>query len=73
IIGSDIPSGMLPQVLVPAGVWQGTRLLKGGSYALMGTTVSPGFDYSDFEIGTRKNLLKEYPVFSELILALTVD
>jgi hypothetical protein len=71
IIGSDLLNGMRPQVTVQRGVWQGLRLQKGGNYALMGTTVSPGFDYSDFEKGFRKNLLQEYPDFKELILALT--
>ena len=71
ILGADIINGMTPQVSVPRGVWQGLRLHKGGNYALMGTTVSPGFDYTDFETGSRKKLLKEYPDFKELIIALT--
>jgi hypothetical protein len=70
-IGTDIQNGMRPQVLVPQGVWQGLRLKSGGSYALMGTTISPGFEYSDFETGFKKNLFKEYPDFKDLIVALT--
>ena len=51
ILGQDIASGMRLQHLVPAGVWQGSRLLEGGEFALLGTTVSPGFEYEDFEAG----------------------
>ncbi len=71
ILGPEILNGMRPQILAPRGVWQGLRLLKRGSYSLMGTTVAPGFDYSDFETGKRDELLKDYPDFHELILALT--
>ncbi|RYZ83884.1 MAG: cupin domain-containing protein, partial [Proteobacteria bacterium] len=44
-IGSRIEDGELPQVVVPRGVWQGLRLKKGGQWALMGTTVAPGFHH----------------------------
>src|SRR3954465_9562713 len=48
MVGSDLETAMRPQVLVPGGVWQGSRLLKGGKFALMGTTMSPGFDFADY-------------------------
>lgn len=50
-LGSDLASGVLPQLVVPKGVWQGSRLAPGGSVALIGCTVSPGFDYADYETG----------------------
>ena len=71
VLGTDIHAGMTPQVLVPAGVWQGSRLLSGGSFALLGTTMSPGFDFSDFELGRREELLKSHPAFNHRILELT--
>ena len=61
IIGSDISAGQIPQVIVPAGVWQGSRLIIGGKYALMGTTVAPAFDYSDYEHGDFTELVSAYP------------
>jgi predicted cupin superfamily sugar epimerase len=70
-LGNDIMSGEMPQVVVPAGTWQGCRLVKGGSYALMGTTVAPAFDYDDYEQGDRDQLTKQYPECAELIRALT--
>jgi predicted cupin superfamily sugar epimerase len=70
-LGSDLASGILPQLVVPKGVWQGSRLVPGGSVALIGCTVSPGFDYADYETGKRAELSREYPRSAELIEILT--
>src|SRR4029079_3590727 len=48
-IHNDLAASVEPQIIVPAGVWQGCRLVPGGQWALMGCTVAPGFDYTDFE------------------------
>jgi hypothetical protein len=71
ILGSDILNGMQPQVVVPRGVWQGARLLKNGKFALLGATVSPGFEFADYESGRRDELVKSYPEFRGLIIALS--
>jgi uncharacterized protein len=70
-IGNDLAAGIYPQVLVPAGYWQGLRLIEGGSYALLGTTMSPAFDYQDYTSGKRDDLIKLYPQYKELITSLT--
>jgi uncharacterized protein len=71
LIGSDIESGMVPQLVVPHGVWQGARLVAGGEFALLGCTVSPGFDYEDYESGSRQLLCEAYPEHRDMICALT--
>jgi hypothetical protein len=71
IIGQDITSGMRLQHVVPGGAWQGSRLAPGGKFALMGTTMSPGFDPADFEIGRRDELSTRYPSYAERIANLT--
>lgn len=71
MIGTDFAVGMRPQVVVPRGVWQGARLAAGGRLALMGCTVSPGFEYADYESGARAELTRRYPEFREMISALT--
>ena len=71
VLGQDIARGMRPQHVVRGGVWQGSRLRPGGSYALLGTTMSPGFDYKDYETGSRETLTKLYPKHSTLIASLT--
>lgn len=70
-LGSDLVGGQQPQVVVPAGVWQGSRLRPGGAFALLGTTMAPGFDFEDFEAGQRAVLQAEYPDFDEWIEQLT--
>jgi predicted cupin superfamily sugar epimerase len=71
ILGSDVLGGQQPQVLVPAGVWQGCCLEPGGEFALMGTTMAPGFDYRDYETGHRDQLIAQYPKQTEMIRRLT--
>jgi predicted cupin superfamily sugar epimerase len=73
LIGNDLAAGAgyEPQVVVPAGVWQGCRLVPGGHWALMGCTVAPGFDYADFEAATRVELVRDFPEHTDLIAALT--
>lgn len=61
ILGSDFLNGQSPQVVVRKGTWQGLRLMKGGAWALMGTTMSPGFEFSDFELGNREQMIKAFP------------
>ena len=70
-LGSNLLQGMQPQVVVPREVWQGARLLPGGRFALLGTTVSPGFEFADYETGQREPLLKAYPHFRDAIISLT--
>ncbi len=52
ILGHDLAAGMHVQHVVPAGSWQGTRLVGGGAWALLGTTMAPGFHPSGFELAT---------------------
>jgi predicted cupin superfamily sugar epimerase len=61
ILGADIVAGQQPQVVVPRGVWQALRLLDGGKWALMGTTVAPGFEFEDFEVGNRQAMIQQFP------------
>jgi hypothetical protein len=71
LLGPDLVAGMRPQLVVPRGVWQGARLREGGRFALLGTTVAPGFEYADYETGARADLLAAYPTHAPMIVALT--
>jgi uncharacterized protein len=70
-LGPDLAAGQRPQVLVPAGVWQGTRLLEGARVALLGCTVTPGFDFADYRSGKYEELARQWPTEKERIRALT--
>ena len=71
MISNDLAAGHEPQAVVPAHVWQGCRLVPGGQWALMGCTVAPGFDYRDFKLGDRSELIARYPGHADMITALT--
>ncbi len=70
-LGSEIDKGQRVQVIVPRGSWQGSILIEGGKFALLGTTMAPGFDYDDYEAGDRQALMDKYPEHKDLIARLT--
>lgn len=71
-LGSDLLAGQRPQVVVSGNTWQGSVLLPGDhGFALMGTTMSPGFDFADFEPGDQATLTAAYPEFEAAIAART--
>lgn len=71
VIGNDLAAGHTPQVVVKREVWQGACLIEGGSWCLLGCTVSPGFEYEDYDSASREELSARWPAFAEKIAALT--
>lgn len=59
LLGPDLET-MTPQHVVAGGTWQGSRLVVGGAWALLGTTMAPGFDYADY-VGGTADLLDDHP------------
>ena len=72
-LGPDLAAGQRVQVHVPAGVWQGTRLIGEGKLALLGCTVTPGFDFADYRSAPYEDLAARWPAEAERIRALTRD
>ena len=70
-LGPDLAAGQHVQLVVPAGVWQGTRLIAGGKVALLGCTVTPGFDFADYRNATAEELIAKWPAEAERIRKLT--
>ena len=70
-LGHDILNGQCIQFAVPAGGWQGSRLIRGGEFALLGTTMAPGYVDGDYIPGDRELLVEQYPDRAELITSLT--
>lgn len=70
-LGPDLRAGQHVQLIVPAGVWQGTRLVGGGEVALLGCTVTPGFDFADYRGGNYAELSAGWPQEAARIKALT--
>ena len=70
-LGRDPDAGEVLQAVVPAGCWFGADLSDQDSYALVGCTVAPGFDFADLEMGKRHKLSKLYPQHQDVIKHLT--
>lgn len=71
VLGPDLAAGQHVQLVVPAGVWQGTRLIGEGKVALLGCSVVPGFDFADYTSGSCAELTARWPQESAYIRALT--
>ncbi len=71
IIGNDISAGEIPQLIVAGGDWFGARVEDDDTYALVGCTVSPGFDFDDFELTPRNELIGKFPQHTDIIRELT--
>jgi len=70
-LGPDLEAGQNVQLVVPAGVWQGTRLIGDGKVALLGCTVTPGFDFADYKNASYAELVERWPAEAERIQRLT--
>ena len=60
-------TGQAPQAAVRAGCWFAVSVPRPRSYSLAGCTVAPGFDFADWEMGKREQLLSEYPAYKRAI------
>jgi predicted cupin superfamily sugar epimerase len=70
-LGDNPDNGETLQAVVKAGCWFGACLSVPGSYALVGCTVAPGFDFRDFEMGDGKELIRHHPEHAAIIGKLT--
>lgn len=86
VLGPNILNNEKLQHIVPAGVWFGSYFVnedeylkervyehksKDDVYSLVGCTVSPGFDFNDFELANHEDLLRDYPAAMDMINRLT--
>ena len=61
VLGMNLEAGERPQIVIPAGTWFGTELRAGVAHCLIGCTVAPGFEFSDFELAQGHELEASYP------------
>ncbi|CAN5715855.1 cupin domain-containing protein [soil metagenome] len=71
ILGQDVLHGQQVQYVAPRDVWMGSHLFPGGKFALIGTTMAPGFTNDDYVGGERATLIEQYPQETALITQLT--
>lgn len=70
VLGPPELEGAVQQVVVPGGVWQGSRVLGEGKWTLVGTAMAPGFDFGDWTGANEEELVALYPLMEELIRVL---
>jgi len=66
-IGNDILNDEIPQFVVPAGYWFAAEVAENNAFSLVGCTVAPGFDFSDFELADKKSLCVSFPNHESII------
>jgi hypothetical protein len=64
LLGPELTAGQQPQCAVRAGRWQAARSV-GERFTLCGCTVAPGFEFRDFEMGDRRDLLNQFPTLAD--------
>ncbi len=70
-LGSNPEKDEVFQFTIPHGTWFAASVDEPDSYALIGCTVAPGFQYDDFELGNREEMLKLFPQHEEVIRKFT--
>ncbi len=72
-LGDRLDKGERPQIVIPEGTWQACRLSDSGAddWCLIGATVTPGFEWDDFELGDREDLIRRFPQHRGFIEPLT--
>ena len=70
-LGNDLNKRETFQTVIKKNSWFAAELIDKNSFALIGCTVSPGFDFDDFELGNRNDLVKEFPQYKKVIVKFT--
>lgn len=72
-LGTDLDAGEVLQATIPANVWFASRVKNQNGFALVSCTVAPGFDFEDFEMAKKANLLVQFPNLREMITEMCLD
>jgi uncharacterized protein len=67
ILGRNVDKNENYQALIPKGCWFAAQVTESESFSLVGCTVAPGFDFEDFEIGRKENLINLFPKLAGII------
>jgi predicted cupin superfamily sugar epimerase len=70
-LGNGSDEGEVFQAVVKAGCWFASRVKDAAGFALVGCTVAPGFEFADFELALRSELIRSFPAHQKLIEELT--
>ena len=71
VMGQNLAGGEVAQAVVPAGCWFGAKPTAGAVFSFVGCTLAPGFDFEDFELAKRSEILPQFPELEKVILEFT--
>lgn len=71
ILGNDILNNEKPQCLIPKNTWFAAEVIEPENYSLVSCSVAPGFDFNDFQLAKRSDLLNAFPDYSHIIMKFT--
>ncbi len=71
VLGNNLIDNQQLQYTILRGCWFAAKVQDEDSFALVGCTVSPGFEFADFELGERGKLIAQFPKYTQLISRLT--
>jgi predicted cupin superfamily sugar epimerase len=66
-LGNNPENGEVLQATIPANTWFASRLKNGSGFGLVSCTVAPGFDFRDFEMAKKADLLVEFPALQAIL------
>jgi uncharacterized protein len=70
-LGLNLEKGEQPQIIIPKGDIFGATIENENKFCLVGCMVSPGFDFSDFELLSKDELMRTFPEHEDIITLLT--
>jgi predicted cupin superfamily sugar epimerase len=73
ILGNNLENGEVVQATIPANTWFASRVKNLKGYSFVSCTVAPGFDFADFELAKREDLINEFPNLKETIEKFTKE
>ena len=66
-LGMDIHNGEQPQIVIPKNHWFAAKIKNNAGFCLVSCIVAPGFEFEDFVLANKEDLLKQYPQYQEII------
>ncbi len=72
VLGNRLDLNEEPQIAIPANTWFAAGIKSGEGFTLVSCVVAPGFDFEDFELADRNELIKLYPNLVDEIKALSL-
>lgn len=66
-LGSNLEAGEVLQCTIPANCWFASQVKNKKGFALVSCTVAPGFDFEDFEMAKKADLIQQYPQYQTVL------